>query len=570
MKKTILRACSLSLYFLTAFSVVGLGCGDDTGADTPEAGAVDSGVADARILPADSAPIVIDGPPLPDEVNYLIIAGDNLAASAARYKTFREGTGYTVALALMSNLTVAEQDNEAKAAALKNYIRKAYDQRDTSKPFYVLLLGDGNDPIPTETYWDSYDKKPTTTDNFYADMDDDTFPDLAIGRIPARTDEEADLIRKKIESYENSYNVGTWNRRLNMFASTGDFGNTYDTMIEKSALMILDSLSYDYDVTFTYGNKSSEFVYIPEQISDKVYEEINEGSLVTAYVGHGSKFGLDDLSWGKKNYPMLDVKELTNFNIKNKMPIFVIIACSTGSFDDYDAISEQMLRLENAPPAIIASTEISHPWANAVLVRELAVVATEHLEPTAGMMMVHAKKQMGVADYENDKLRTFIDLAGMAIEGEEGMAGLIRTHNHMYILFGDPAMKIRYVEEKVTIVPEPENVYRGNAISATIDIEGFTTGKALFSLESSRTNIVGEIQEVPADSDPTRDTIIQQNYDAANEKIVISEEVTVADGKAKASLLVPSDLPAGYYYLKVYADNGEKDAFGSLRISVLE
>lgn len=551
-----------------------MACGDGAGEVGPdgaaEAGPVDSGVADARVLPPDAPPIVIDGPPLPEEVGYLIIAGDDLAESAARYKTFREGTGYTVALALMSNLTVAEQIDKDKAAALKAYIRKAYDQRDTTKPFYVLLLGDANDPIPTATYWDSYDKTPTTTDNYYADMDDDTLPDLAIGRIPARSNAEADLIRKKIEDYEATYNVGTWNRRLNMFASTGDFGGTYDALIEKSALMIIDSLSYNYDVTFTYGNRDSEYVYVPDLISDKVYEEINEGSLVTAYVGHGSKFGLDSLAWSGKNYPMLDVKDLASFNVKNKMPIFVIIACSTGAFDDYDAIAEQMLRLESAPPAIIASTEISHPWANAVLVRELAVVATEHLAPTAGTMLVKAKEQMGTTDYENDKIRNYLDLAGMAIEGEEGMAGLIRTHNHMYILFGDPAMKIGYVEEEVEIKTATENVYRGNAISATVEFTGLSTGKALFSLESGRATILGQIQTVPADGDPQRDAIIQQNYETANHRVVISEEVSITAGQAKASLLVPADLPAGFYYLKVYADNGEKDAFGNYRISVLE
>ena len=87
-------------------------------------------------------------------------------------------------------------------------------------------------------------------------------------------------------------------------------------------------------------------------------------------------------------------------------------------------------------------------------------------------------------------------------------------------------------------------------------------------LESKRSVVLGNIQPVPADGDPTRDSVIISNYNTANNKVAATLDVPVSGSSFNVTMTVPANLAADTYYVKVYADNGTDDAFGHTTVQV--
>ncbi|MBW2456803.1 MAG: hypothetical protein JRI68_19960, partial [Deltaproteobacteria bacterium] len=298
--------------------------------------------------------------PDPGPADYLIVAADTLAGAADRYREYRQSTGHDVALGLMSEVVGAESDPGIATERIRQWVAGHYAGRDTNAPQFLLILGDGSHDwagdlgaVPTGVFYDDFTGDQISSDNVYADMDGDNLPDLAVGRIAVATEAEVDLVRQKVEAFDSVYEVGPWNRRVNVFASTAGFGGMVDQMIE------------------------GLFVYVPEQFSDKVYERINEGALWVAYVGHGNVDSFATLEWSGSHYPILDTGELHLLAVAHRQPILCLVACLTGAFDNGESLSERILKAPAGPSAILSSTEISHPLTNAIFIYESSQVVTQ-------------------------------------------------------------------------------------------------------------------------------------------------------------------------------------------------
>lgn len=508
----------------------------------------------------------------PDKVDYVIVAGKELSASAERYRAFREKTGHRVRLAYVRDLAPKAVSTVEAAKKIRAFIKKQFAARDPARPFYVLLLGDADKPVPSGTYVEPLRKTTivttTTTDNYYADMTGNHVPDLAVGRIPARNDAEVDRVRKKVERYETTYNVGEFNRHIHIIAAPAGFGAFVDTLIESLAYKLLDNWSYKYDVTFTYASAASPVFWVPETFNDKVYELLNAGSLFSVYVGHGNVASLDNVIFAGRSYYILDPRKLdTRLRMANKPPILLMYTCLTGSFDGKESLAEMMIRAEHGPPAVIASTEISHPYPNAVLLKEFGWLAAKHKYPTVGLLFEHAKimlvKNKGYC-------RQLIDTYGRLVISEPEIEAQKRTHLHMYTLFGDPAMKMAYIRGRAWIHTPSRKVKRGTTIEVSALTPNVWTGKARFTLESRRKVFLGKIKRFTGlGNKKARDEVIKENHKTANNKVVTTSQVPVGFLRAKTKLSVPKNLEPGIYFVKVYSHDGrQEDAFGHLSITV--
>lgn len=506
--------------------------------------------------------------PTAPAVDYLIVSADTLSASAERFRDYRK-SGHVVELALVGQVVGAKTTQADATTAMHDFIKKRFDSRDPKKPFFVLLVGDANgESVTTDTVpvaRAELPDGPVVSDNVFADMNGDGIPDLAIGRIPAANDADVDVVRTKIVAYESTYVPGPHARRMNLFASTSGFGEPADTLIEVLVFKVIEEVPYDYDITMTYAKQDSPYVFVPERFSDKVYERINEGSLMVTYVGHGYQEGFASLDWNKKPFPIMDTAQLSKITNGPKAPLLTLIACATGAFSTGDSVSEQVLRGAAGPVAVLSSTENSHPYPNAIFVRELSQVLAVLRSPTVGEAFMRAKDRM---IHNDDPLRKTIDNAVNSQVDATARTTLKRSHLDMYTLFGDPAMRVQYPGAGATVTVAPQA-----APGATLDVGlaikgGITTGKVLFTLESSRSDLRGVIQAVPADGDPGRDAIIEANYALANSKVVVSATADLTGGSASAKLVVPADLIAGDYHVKAYADDGAKDAAGSAPVKI--
>jgi len=143
----------------------------------------------------------------------LIITHRDFAASIGSLKSLRLSQGLSVAVVDVEDVFDEFSYGDKTPQAIKDFL--AYAKSSWKKaPRYVLLVGDASlDPKDYLGYGDS-DFVPTklidtgfmetSSDDWFVDFNDDGLPELATGRLPFRTQNEAVTMVSKILSYERS------------------------------------------------------------------------------------------------------------------------------------------------------------------------------------------------------------------------------------------------------------------------------------------------------------------------------------------------------------------------------
>ncbi|MBS1152438.1 MAG: hypothetical protein H6Q89_4136, partial [Myxococcaceae bacterium] len=230
-----------------------------------------------------------------------------------------------------------------------------------------------------------------------------------------------------------------------------------------------------------------------------------------------------------------------------------------------DSLSERILRSANGPPAVLSSTEVSHPYANAIFTRELSQALAARQAPTVGLAFVEAKRQTLVND---DALRQTIDAqVGLLLDVPTRVA-LKRSHQYMYTLFGDPAMRLAWPGGGVVLTVPTTPVTAGTDLTVSATFTALAQGQATVTLETRRSAYRGALVAVPADNSPGRNAAIIANYATANNPVVVSATTAIAGSALSVKLAVPADLAPGEYVVKLYADDGVRDAAASATITV--
>ncbi|MCA8915607.1 MAG: hypothetical protein KDB90_09355 [Planctomycetes bacterium] len=550
-------------------------------------------------------------------VDYLIICADGLKQVADDWAKYRADNGRVTKVMPMSSITHPEDMDLPGLTEIKNAILETAGGDEIREGFQVLLLGDC--PNNSSTDYDAkteipwmltrqMDSNPTVsrrervpTDNFYADLvqDDDGLPDIAVGRIPARTVDEARLALAKVKAYEAA-KQGEWLRNLTFFAGEGHFGAVIDGMLEKLFIQFAESLSQAHNVRMTYANINSPYAYVPTQFSDKVIEEANAGALLLCYLGHGAHDRLDDMyvevDGKNKRYPILTSDDVSKFNIEGgKLPVMMIIACETGHLDHpQGCLAEKICFTEKAPVAVIASSRDSHPYSNTLLEKAMVHELTDNYAPTLGQAFMDAKRELVLA---TDPDRKRLDMMAMFIIPEKERIELNQSHQSLYNLTGDPGLRIQYPKLKLSmrLGAGGEPIKADSELSVIIDsTEDIGELDAEIWVECTRATLAHEVKEFDkaaltgADGKKREaaEKIVAQNHANSNDKHLAalkakpdgkaSTETTLEDGSKTKTWQyffkgkLDSPLEPGDYILKVFArdSKGERCGFAAVKLNV--
>ncbi len=396
------------------------------------------------------------------------------------------------------------------------------------------------------------------TDNLFADLDGDVLPDLALGRLPARDAQQITDYLAKIKNFEESYNPGLWNRRISIYTGEAGFGETIDGLIEFVVFEALRKMDHSFDVIGAYNTVSSPYYYYP--FDEKVLELFNMGSLMTVYIGHGSSGGTDGLS----------VSDLDNIHCENRLPFTFFFACLNGNFrGPDDSIAEAMIWKDDGPVITVASTDISHPYGNAVLPYELQIAILDNRMKTIGEAVMETKRQSMLND---DDFRQMVDASTLSLaefEDEEEQVEIREQHMNLYNLMGDPATALSYPQTAINFSSVTGSM-EGGALTVQAEAPGVDQGTAVVTLEVDRNVIYKEDEMVEIDPDDFETYQVQFNYSHAMNKVIVQQDVTVSGGQFSSTLKLPDDFDMSLgmdnkYFIKVYAYDTEHDSFGSMR-----
>ena len=526
------------------------------------------------------APVSGQGPdaahvpvPPPRQGHYLLVYSQHLLPVATDWAAYRASQGWGVEMMPVDPEAEALETREA----IKSRIRRLAVEHDGKGRVAVLLLGDvAKGGIPTWTLEQTDATLRSGRDATYATdhpyqvlADGDDLPVIAVGRVPARPAEEARTVLEKIKRYEAGDDLGPWRRRIAYAAGEGHFGPA-DALLENLfTSMVTEFVPDEYDVSLTYAKASSIYCPPPSELSSTVLGQLDDGALLFNYVGHGTATSFDHLNWNGRSYPILKVKSLRHLPDDNAQhAIALLTCCSAGWYDlrrGKKSLGEAMLFHPGGPVAVIAGSRVTHPYANAVLQKEITRVLLSNRAETIGELDLLAMGEMLEVDEYDARLDALAAPVALAMKWPTGLADLRRMHIRLYNLLGDPALRIALPRARISDLK-----LDGTRLTGRVD--GMDDGTVLVTVETDRTTPAraDELVEVSGDDDPDFEAKARINYAIANDRLLLRAEGRITGGSFTIAL--PAEVPPDAAVVKAYAagtdDAGRPvDAVGALRLS---
>jgi len=353
----------------------------------------------------------------------IIVTPDIFADQAQEFKEIHE-SNYDISTKVVSLQSIFDQFNcgMPDPAALNLYFTYVFDNSPLDPDHalqYVLLLGSGtfdwrnfSGTAGEKNRMPIYQKNGKSSDDYYVILNS-SFPDLSIGRIPARNEEQMDIVLDKIRSYIENPTLGFWKNTVLILADDM-FNSGSPDQIGHTDGMEMTSQAIDGNV---YFDKLAAVEYELDEMQNKpevnrvLIDHINDGRLVWYYIGHGAYdlLGSEDFFRGAS-----DVQKLYNID---KLPLFIAASCAVGFYDSFkfDSLSDKLLLSGNGGSiASLAATRSSSGSSNTALMVDFLSA------------MLNNRKTLGSA------------LLQAKIEN----SGSFSSNNVLYNILGDPVMTI--------------------------------------------------------------------------------------------------------------------------------
>jgi hypothetical protein len=231
------------------------------------------------------------------------------------------------------------------------------------------------------------------------DFDDDGLPDLAIGRLPVQTKQEADALVSKIKGYRRS-------EPLSQALLVADRMEAGDYNFENGSDALGTLLPAPVGLQKVYrGQYGSD-----QEAKAALLGGINQGPLLVNYIGHGS-VGI----WRGDLLTLGDAEGLTN---SAGLPFFVNMTCLNGYFQTpaTDSLAEALLkRPEGGALAVWTSSGLTMPNEQALMNMELMRLLFPDTAKDKPLRVGEAARRAKAATTDTDVRRTWIFLGDPTI-----------------------------------------------------------------------------------------------------------------------------------------------------------
>jgi hypothetical protein len=483
------------------------------------------------------------GPPL--ERRMLILAADPMLRAADAHGAFRAEGGFEVEVVSMGELASAD----GLAAGIARRVQAFAARAEPGQESFVLLYGDAEQARPDDPLLVPAARGfgGEVSDVPHVDLDADRLPDLPVGRLPFTAEAEGLAYLERLRAHEAAYRPGPFNKTLAAFAGEGGFGPEIDGMLELAAGWVFDEMSYDFDMSMTYASANSAY-HLPPAAWDAEYAaRVQAGAVIQPYIGH-----------------TLDAVPCC-LEPPARRGMLTFFSCSDGEYatGHVGCLAEEVLLRPHGPMASMGASNISHPYANAILPRELGHAILDLRAPTYGQAVLTAKRNM--VERLDDLRRSLDALAEPYMD--EPMPDCILRHVAMYNLLGDPAASTHLPPGRVrfdsqTGEPRPGGrLTVGGRVGTEEGRAPMASGQIVVTLEVSRTVVLGQLE-------PPGPATYAANHAKANDKVAARAQAEVREGRFEVELAIPADLPAGLVYLKAHAWNEQVDSVGNQRVEI--
>ncbi|MCG8606675.1 type IX secretion system sortase PorU, partial [bacterium] len=498
---------------------------------------------------------------------FIIITHDDFLVEAQRLESLRENGNpnnrLQTEVVLISEIYNNFSGGLVDPVAIRDFLKFAFENW-APAPSYVLLFGDGDydyknitssgdnnwiPPFQTDEFDFSRREEPIlrelgsrTTDSWFTYVSgNDIVMDLAIGRLNIQSLDDAKNAVDKIIAYETQPLRGNWRNTITV---VGD-----DELIAGGVPSAADWIHIDQieQIAESYIPKcfDVEKIYLPEfpkvvsasvggvrkpAAKDALLQQINKGTLIVNYVGHGN-----DRQWAHEAV----FEQSDNPNVQNgeKFIFFVAATCDWALFDNPQRQSqaEELLLAENRGAIAMLSSA----------------------------RLVFAQQNFRYNQFFYDKL--FASPGQTLRIGDAFVQARVitnqRENDEKFHIYGDPTLRLAIPRHEAVVTSiNPDSILALNTmqVSGEIHVDGQLasdfSGKAQVNMFDSERFV----RNIPEAGFP-QDYFLPGNA-------IYRGSVAVENGRFTARFIVPKDISYGgnLARLSTYFWNEETDGVGCL------
>ena len=484
---------------------------------------------------------------------YVIITHPDFAAAADRLAAWRAqddrfGEALTTMVVDVEDIYAEFSGGMLDPMAIRSFVNYAVDNWSPA-PFFVLLIGDGtydykNNSGSSHANWmPAFQDGISTYDEWYVRIEgQDVFPDLAIGRLPVQSAQQAEGLVDKLIDYDRQPEVGPWQTRVLVVSDDLTNPRTPD---ELESFFLIDAeimarwfVPVDLDLVKLYIARFPMEGRTKPQARDEFIRRFNEGSLILTYVGHGNP---EVLAHEQMFVLSRDQGAVDN---GGRLTFMYTAASQVGVFDDpaLQSMPEVLLNMpDGGVVGFISATRVGFHDTNMILAREFHQVmyrnGVRHVP--MGLALMAAKRNVVVP----------LNPVG-------------RGNVQRYSLMGDPAQRLALPRYSVDI-DMPDSIWALEEIRVR--------GRVLDPQRRPATDFNGQawLQVFDSAVSSRLGHLPYKRGGAALYRTLIG----VASGRFEATFRVPKDISYRQKEGRVSAYAWEPDAgriaFGSMRNVVL-
>jgi hypothetical protein len=403
---------------------------------------------------------------LSNGADYIVITHADFMSQALKLANYRSSQGMRTFIVDIQDIYDIFNDGIYDPRAIKDFLKYAYRNWSKPAPLYVLLFGDTTHKmdksiarqnglksfVPTMMlYTNSWGM--TSSDNYFVSVNgDDELPDMYIGRLPANTAEEADIMVQKILDHETRSVVDEWRRHVCMLTGTGDF-------FEQSAQYLIDTYLPKNIVTDWVATQPASPYF---GSTEDVARLINNGETIVNFIGHGGGGWFSDAGLFEVN----DIERLFN---KNRYPVTFSLTCFIGHFDNDELPSLAEVLLRAPDKGIVANFGSS------------------------GRAYLMGNYYLNNALFEAIFRYNIREIGIVATWGKIGMVNATRgyyDHVKNFNVLGDPATRLYFPPDVIDLELSKKLLLDNDKLTVHGHVNGYNDGTIILSAYNERDSLL--------------------------------------------------------------------------------
>jgi len=498
------------------------------------------------------------------DIDYVIITQDYLMNEAERLAEYhRDNSKLNTIVIELQQIYNEFSSGSPDLTAIRDFVRFLYfnASSEDKRIKYLCLFGDSsfdfkdritdnNNIVPAFQSFESFNLVTSyVTDDYFGFMEDTEgelkgtdMQDVATGRFPITTLQEAKETIDKTLNYYHTNSFGDWRNNITFVADDPDVASEF--ILQKAVDDMAEDIKTNkpgFNIKKIYADAHQQETSAGGEryptVNEAITNAVETGTLVVDYFGHGGING-----WAQER--ILEVPQIQAWNNFNTLPLFVTVTCEFSRFDNplRPTAGEYTFLNKNGGAVNMISTtrEIFISLGqmfNRDLVRKLFNFNNENY--TISEALMYSKHNFSSAQ------RFFI------------------------YTFGDPAMKLAQPKPNILItkINDKDITQSKDTLKALshIKLQGIVTDQDNEIL----TNYNGTLSTIIYDKALDKTTLDNNNFGKKMEFTSIESKIfrgkaSVTNGIFNFDFIVPKDIRIAYGNAKIslYANDKSVDKWG--------